>query len=155
MVKHELKRLIDGLVLKMKINKALSVKQPWCWAILNHYKDIEIRTWNTKFRGYIALHAGKKIDHNDYILLKEGMDVPLPLESTLETGKILGYAYLLDVIHYDEYKRFYDHQERHKNKSSWWNGKQKGFVLQDVTKIKPIDYKGQLSLFNVDLEIKK
>ena len=138
----------------MKITKALSIKQPWCWAILNHYKDIEIRTWNTNYRGYIALHAGKKIDHNDYFLLKD-MDIPLPLESTLETGKILGYTYLYDVIPYKEYQRFYDHHERHRNRSAWWDGRQKGFILQDVTKIKPIEFKGKLSLFNVDLEVEK
>ena len=136
----------------MKIFRALSIRQPYCWAILNHYKDIEIRAWNTNYRGYIALHAGKKIDHNDYLLLKD-MDIPLPLESTLETGKILGYAYLYDVIHYTEYKRFYDQHDRHRNRSSWWDGRQKGFILQDVQKIKPIEYKGQLSLFNVDLDV--
>lgn len=132
--------------------KALSVKQPWLWAILDHYKDIEVRTWNLRYRGKIYLHAGKKIDHDGYLLLKD-MNIPLPLESTLETGKILGYAYLVDVIKYTEYQRFYDQRDRHKNNPSGWDGSQKGFILQDVQKIKPIEFKGQLRLFNVDLDV--
>lgn len=138
----------------MKITKCLSIRQPWLFAILNHYKDIEIRNWNTDFRGYLLLHAGKKIDHNGYLYL-QSQGVNLPLENSLDTGKILGYAYLIDIIHYDEYKRFYDQRERHRNNPSGWDGSQIGFILQDVTSIKPIEYKGRLSLFNVDLEIER
>lgn len=41
---------------------ALSIKQPWAWLIVNGHKDIENRDWLTKFRGPIAIHAGKTID---------------------------------------------------------------------------------------------
>ena len=30
---------------------ALSIQQPWAWFIVNGYKDVENRTWSTKFRG--------------------------------------------------------------------------------------------------------
>ena len=33
--------------------KALSIRQPWAWAIINAGKDIENRQWPTKFRGSI------------------------------------------------------------------------------------------------------
>ena len=40
--------------------KALSIKQPWVHAILHEGKDVENRTWTTKYRGWIALHASGK-----------------------------------------------------------------------------------------------
>lgn len=46
-------------------NKALSVKQPWASLIAHGIKDIENRTWSTKFRGRIYIHAsGKPSFHN-------------------------------------------------------------------------------------------
>ena len=37
--------------------KALSIKQPWVHAILREGKDIENRSWQRSFRGWLALHA--------------------------------------------------------------------------------------------------
>lgn len=37
--------------------KALTVQQPWAWAIF-HGKDIENRTQQWKYRGPLAIHAG-------------------------------------------------------------------------------------------------
>jgi hypothetical protein len=38
--------------------KALTIRQPWAWAIIYAGKNIENRSWNTKLRGTIAIHAG-------------------------------------------------------------------------------------------------
>lgn len=38
--------------------KALSVRQPWAWLIVNGYKDIENRDWSTQQRGRIWIHTG-------------------------------------------------------------------------------------------------
>jgi ASCH domain len=40
--------------------KALSVKQPWA-SLFFHGKNIENRTWQTKYRGDILIHASAKI----------------------------------------------------------------------------------------------
>jgi hypothetical protein len=40
--------------------KAITVKQPWASLIVNGIKDIENRTWLTKFRGRVLIHAAKK-----------------------------------------------------------------------------------------------
>jgi hypothetical protein len=37
---------------------ALSIRQPWAWAILHAGKDVENRTWMSSFRGPVAIHAG-------------------------------------------------------------------------------------------------
>lgn len=38
--------------------KALTIKNPWALLIAAGIKDIENRTWRTKFRGRIYIHAG-------------------------------------------------------------------------------------------------
>lgn len=40
--------------------KALSIKQPWASLIASGIKDIENRTWKTKYRGRIYIHASQK-----------------------------------------------------------------------------------------------
>ncbi|WP_443945589.1 ASCH domain-containing protein [Pedobacter sp. AW1-32] len=41
--------------------KALSIKQPWASLIASGIKDIENRTWATKYRGRIYIHASSKL----------------------------------------------------------------------------------------------
>ncbi len=40
--------------LKGRDMKALSVRQPWAWLIVNGCKDIENRDWSTKLRGSLV-----------------------------------------------------------------------------------------------------
>jgi len=40
--------------------KALTIKQPWAQLIIEGLKDIENRTWQTKFRGRVYVHAAQK-----------------------------------------------------------------------------------------------
>ena len=40
------------------INIALTIRQPWAWAILHASKDIENRGWSTNFRGRFCLACG-------------------------------------------------------------------------------------------------
>lgn len=39
--------------------QAISIRQPWAWAIINGLRPVELRTWSTNFRGTIAIHAGQ------------------------------------------------------------------------------------------------
>lgn len=40
--------------------KTITIKQPWANLICSGVKDIENRTWPTKFRGRVLVHAGAK-----------------------------------------------------------------------------------------------
>lgn len=40
--------------------KALTVQQPWAWAIVHGGKDVENRTTAWKYRGPLAIHAGTR-----------------------------------------------------------------------------------------------
>ena len=42
--------------------KVLTIKQPWATLIAKGYKEYEFRTWNTKYRGELLIHAGKGVD---------------------------------------------------------------------------------------------
>lgn len=46
--------------------KTLSIKQPWAWLILHAGKDVENRTWPTKVRGRILIHASSTMTRGDY-----------------------------------------------------------------------------------------
>lgn len=48
--------------------KALSIKQPWASLIAHGIKDIENRTWATKYRGPIYIHASGKPSFNNLTL---------------------------------------------------------------------------------------
>ena len=45
--------------------KCLSVCQPFAELIVQGKKTIELRKWNTKFRGEFLVHAAKKILRED------------------------------------------------------------------------------------------
>ena len=47
------------------IIKAISVRQPWASMIANKEKTIEIREWNLKYRGPLAICSGKTVDPED------------------------------------------------------------------------------------------
>ena len=44
------------------MQRALSIRQPWAWLILNGYKDLENRTWRTDYRGPLLIHAGMRVE---------------------------------------------------------------------------------------------
>ncbi|MDO8605719.1 MAG: ASCH domain-containing protein [Phaeospirillum sp.] len=44
---------------------AISIRQPWCHHILFDGKDVENRSWPTKFRGLVLIHASRTVDSCD------------------------------------------------------------------------------------------
>jgi len=45
--------------------KTLVLKQPWASLVLEGKKTIELRTWQTKYRGPVLIVAGRGIDRAD------------------------------------------------------------------------------------------
>jgi hypothetical protein len=72
--------------------KALTIKQPWADAIAHSTKRTENRTWTTRYRGPILIHAGVSYDrHAD---LPDGTVV---LDWPDYRGAIIATAELADV----------------------------------------------------------
>lgn len=82
---------------------ALSIRQPWAWLIVNGHKRLENRTWATRHRGPILIHAAKAMTRADYggaAMLAEADGVTLPPFEALERGGIVGQAEIVDCINY-------------------------------------------------------
>lgn len=81
--------------------RALSVRQPWAWQIINQGKDVENRTRNIagKYRGPVAIHASLKPDRE--ALRRLPMHAPewVTARRVFDYGVILGVVDLVDVHH--------------------------------------------------------
>ena len=44
----------------------LTIRQPWAWAIIYGGKDVENRSWLTKHRGPLLVHAGSAFEPDGY-----------------------------------------------------------------------------------------
>ncbi len=64
-------------------------------------------------------------------------------------GYVLGYAKLSDVIFYNSEKEFMKDRKKHLSIRGRAKYPVYGFVLEDVHRIKPIEYKGRLGFFEV------
>jgi predicted transcriptional regulator len=116
--------------------KALSLKQPFAELILQGRKKIELRKWNTKFRGEFLIHASKIPDKQ--AMVKFGFkDLPI--------GCIVGKANLADVKKYENEREHKKDSKLHLASKYWGNY---GFILKDVKRIKEIPYKGMLGFWN-------
>lgn len=128
--------------------KVITIKQPWATLIAEGYKEYEFRTWKTKYRGEILIHAGKGVD-------KKAMERFKHLNLEYPKGQIIAKAKLTDCIYVDEefsqkmykidskvYKGLIDKEN--------WDGY--GFKLENVKKIKPISINGKLSLWDYDYQ---
>ncbi len=112
---------------------ALSVQQPWAWAIVHGYKDIENRDWPTRVRGLIFIHASKKVDVESLDWLKiEHPEIPWP--TAFELGGIVGQARIVGCVR--------------ESTSPWFFGLY-GFELRDGEPLPFRAWRGQLGFFRV------
>ena len=120
---------------------ALSIMQPWAWLIVNGHKDTENRDWPTRFRGVVAIHAGKRVDIPSAIEVQSGIH-PVTgasagwdhsIESGKGTGGIVGVAEIVDCVT--------------ASTSEWFVGRY-GFVLRDARPVSFIPVKGALGFFD-------
>jgi ASC-1-like (ASCH) protein len=120
--------------------KTLSLKQPFAELILQGKKKIELRNWNTKFRGEFLIHASKKPDVGS---MKQFGFSELPL------GFIVGKAELVGVKRYDSEEEHRKDAGLHLASSAWGNF---GFVLENPQRINPpIPAKGKLNFWEFEL----
>lgn len=81
--------------------KAISIRQPWAWLIVNGHKDIENRTWRTTYRGPMLIRASKGMTRAEYDAARqmaEGIDplIIFPRFDALARGGIVGAAVITD-----------------------------------------------------------
>ncbi len=115
--------------------KVLSIKQPFAELILQGRKKIELRKWNTKFRGDFLIHASKNPDID--AMKKFGF-------SELPTGCIVGKAKLIEVKKYENGFEHLRDKELHLASSYWGNY---GFVLVNPARLEEIHIDGKLGFW--------
>lgn len=122
--------------------KALSIRQPWVWAILNAGKNIENRPRRFNYRGPICLHAsmykGKGyFNISTKIMIECSQDTrniicTSPSGHQLPLGGIVGIDEIVDCVEESD--------------SPWFFGPY-GLVLENVVPVPFIPVKGSLGLF--------
>ena len=121
-------------------NLALSIRQPWAWAIAFGLKDIENRTTFAVNKGDmkpkdICVHAAKGMTQDEYdstrrFMAELGIECPRP--DDLVRGAIIGTCTVVDVVK--------------KHDSPWFFGP-RGLVLTNQKTISPIASSGALGYF--------
>lgn len=141
--------------------KALAIKQPWAHLIIRPdvveqdsrvrahfaglFKDLENRTWHTKFRGRFFVHASAGMTKAEYAdAYQFGMEsgalqppFDFPVFADLQRGGIIGSVELYDSV---------DHSN-----SPWYMG-EKGFLLRNPKPLPFYPLKGRLGFFETGLE---
>ena len=133
--------------------QALSIRQPWAWLICAGLKDVENRTWPTKFRGRIYIHTGQSRSDMDKATLasilrqlsnRDATRLMLAY-GTLPFGAVIGEADVVDC-------RFRFGEENGNLYSEWAVRGQYGFTLSNSELYKtPIPCSGKLGFFAPEL----
>ena len=127
--------------------KCLSVSQPYADLIVQGKKTIELRTWNTKYRGEFLVHAPTKIKKDACKRL--GID-----ETKLRVGVIIGKTEIYDVKVYRSISELKADYKKHFATEEFLHHEY-GFLLKKPQELRiPIPYKGSLRFFNVNLGTK-
>lgn len=134
--------------------KALSIRQPWAWAIAHAGKDIENRSWHMRYRGALAIHASKRMTKCDYQAFihywNAGLgeastshfqnDVLPPVEELIR-GAVIARAEAVDCVH--------------ESSSRWFAGPH-GLLLQNPRVLQePLYCRGRLGFFDLPDELSK
>ena len=123
--------------------KCLSVSQPFADLIIAGKKTIELRKWNTNFRGEFLIHSPLKIRNDDCKRLK--------MNKKFVTGAIVGKAEIYDVKKYNSMKEIKMDQKFHLASKNI-QLKTFGFRLKNAKALRiPIPCKGQLGFFEIEL----
>jgi predicted transcriptional regulator len=129
--------------------KCLSLKQPYADLLAFGEKTIELRKWNTRFRGEFLIHASKNID----IQACERLDIDI---DKLTIGAIIGSAFLYDFKEYSNQEEFNKDKQKHFSiVTKYFDGYKYGFLIRNARLFKKsIPYRGRLRFFEVDKSIK-
>ncbi len=119
--------------------KAISIRQPWAWLVVNGQKDIENRTWATKYRGKVLVHAGghrvTKTEYEEFLERCRAARIKhFPAIDEFKRGGIVGSVEIVDCVQ--------------KSRSRWFFGPY-GFVLKNARQVQFKPKMGKLNIWEV------
>ena len=131
--------------------KVLTIKEPFATLIKNKVKYIETRSWKTNYRGELYIQAGLAKLTKDVKDRKELSK--LYSNEELQFGYIICKCNLVDCIYMTE--EFIE-EEKKKNINNFIAGNYKvgryAWVLDNIEPITPIKVKGQLGIWNYNVD---
>lgn len=77
--------------------RALTVRQPWAWALVMGYKDVENRNRPTRYRGTLLIHAGLQLDPDGFVAIWE-LGLLRKMPDSLPRGGLIGTVSVVDCI---------------------------------------------------------
>lgn len=119
--------------------KALTLRPTWAWLVVNGYKDIENRSWPTRERGRVWIHASSspvtRAEYENFVAICRYRRIKgFPSRQDFQTGGIVGSVEILDCV---------------TKSRSYWFGGDYGFVLTKARKTRFKPMKGMLGFFEV------
>jgi ASCH domain len=114
--------------------KCLTVRQPWAWLIIAGRKDIENRSWYTRWTGKLGIHAGVNKTHlaEDIATVRRQHGIVVP--DNLVFGALIGTVDLVGCVE--------------DSASDWFDGPY-GFVLANPKLLaRPVPMRGQMGFFD-------
>ncbi|MBY4733953.1 ASCH domain-containing protein [Cupriavidus pauculus] len=127
--------------------KALSIRQPWAWLIVNGHKDIENRSWATRFRGPVLIHAAKSMTVAEHRAVQDYMAeisvgyVKVPAIDELARGGIVGLAEVAACV------------PPERRTSRWHMEGCHGFALRAAQPLPFTPLAGRLGFFDVPADV--
>lgn len=124
--------------------RAVTIRQPWAWAIAMGFKDIENRSWYPRLDPgvVLAIHAAAAAPtwgDVQRVAKLVGRQAEVPDE--FDCGCVVATAHLVRAV---------------KASRSKWFGGPVGWVLDRVRPLrKPVDCKGQLGLWNLPARVEQ
>lgn len=112
--------------------RALTIRQPWAWAICLGHKRVENRTWRAPVGERIAIHSGRW-DGEAALVIARRHRLAVPRD--FPTGAIVATAVVISIVEQSD--------------DPWFLGPL-GWVLDDVRPLgRPIPCKGALGLWRL------
>lgn len=142
---------------------AVSVKQPWAGLIIAGIKPVENRSWMLpKGIHELAICASQKpepqyvFDAVKYKLARLGISYPSELCEV--NGACIGITDYIGAVWMKDGKPWTDSPKRIKMTPEqlkvWWEDDQIGWVLDNQRAIEPVPVKGQLKIYQINIDIK-
>ncbi len=118
--------------------RAISIQQPWAWAIFHLDKNVENRTWPTTYIGELYIHADQTYDRAGATWIEEKFAITPPEPDQLPKGAIIGRVNLTGCSQNAQ--------------SPWAMSEQFHFELDNAELLpEPIPCQGQVGFFFVDI----